>query len=71
MAAVNRIDNVKTAIVKGAGACGKINKVYRAHAKAVGFHIDACASRRGYEKGKVEAKVRVLRGFCESYRANI
>jgi hypothetical protein len=38
MAAVNRIDNVKTAIVKGAGACGKINKVYRAHAKAVGFH---------------------------------
>ena len=61
IAAVNRIDNLKTGIAQGAGAWGKTNKVYRAYAKAVGFHIDACAPRRAYEKGKVEAKVRLAR----------
>ena len=61
IAAVNRTDNLKTAIAQGAGAWGKINKVYRAYAKAVGFHIDACAPRKAYEKGKVEAKVRLTR----------
>jgi hypothetical protein len=35
--------------------------VYRAYAKAVGFHIDACAARKANEKGKVEAKVRLVR----------
>jgi len=61
IAAVNRIDNLKTAIAQGVGASGKTNKVYRAYAKAVGFHIDACTPRRAYEKGKVEAKVRLAR----------
>lgn len=61
IAAVNRIDNLKTGISQGAGAWGRINKVYRAYAKAVGFHIDACAPRRANEKGKVEAKVRLVR----------
>jgi len=42
VAAVNRIDNVKTAIVRGAGAWGVINDTYRAYARAVGFHVDAC-----------------------------
>lgn len=58
VAAVNRIDNVKTAIVRGAGAWGVIHPVYRAYARAVGFHIDACRPRQAQEKGKVEAKVR-------------
>ena len=61
MPAVNRIDNVKTAISQGAGAWGVIHPAYRAYAQAVGFHIDACAPRAGNAKGKVEAKVRLSR----------
>lgn len=61
VAAVNRIDNVKTAISQGAGAWGVIHPAYRAYAQAVGFHIDACAPRAGNAKGKVEAKVRLSR----------
>lgn len=61
VAAVNRIDNVKTAIMRGAGVWGVIHPVYRAYARAVGFHIDACSPGRAQEKGKVEAKVRFSR----------
>lgn len=61
VAAVNRIDNVKTGIAVGAGAWGQINPVYRAYARSVGFHIDACQPRAGNAKGKVEAKVRLGR----------
>jgi hypothetical protein len=68
--AVNRIDNVKTAIVHGAGANGQIHPAYRAYARQVGFHIDACPPRKGNAKGKVEAKVRLgrLRSDPESQR---
>jgi transposase len=59
--AVNRIDNLKTGIVKGAGAWGVIHPTYRAYARAVGFHIDACEARQAQAKGKVEAKVRLSR----------
>lgn len=61
VAAVNRIDNVKTAIAVGAGAWGQINPVYRSYARTVGFHIDACLPRQANAKGKVEAKVRLTR----------
>jgi transposase len=61
VAAVNRIDNVKTAIVKGAGAWGTIHPTYRSYARAVGFHVDACAPRQPQAKGKTEAKVRLSR----------
>ena len=61
VAAVNRIDNVKTAIACGAGAWGLINPVYRVYARAVGFHIDACQPGAHNAKGKVEAKVRLSR----------
>lgn len=61
IAAVNRIDNVKTAISRGAGAWGTINPTYRAYARAVGFHIDACGPGAKEAKGKVEAKVRLGR----------
>lgn len=59
--AVNRIDNVKTAISQGAGAWGVLHPSYRAYAKAVGFHVDACPPREAQAKGKVEAKVRLSR----------
>ncbi len=61
IAAVNRIDNVKTGIASGAGAWGVINETYRTYARAVGFHIDACSPGEGNAKGKVEAKVRLSR----------
>jgi transposase len=59
--AVNRIDNVRTGISVGAGAWGTIQPTYRAYARAVGFHIDACPPRTPTAKGKVEAKVRLSR----------
>lgn len=59
--AVNRIDNLKTGIARGAGAWGVINPTYRTYAKSVGFHVDACPPRAGNAKGKVEAKVRLGR----------
>ena len=55
--AVMRIDNLKTAVVHGAGPWGEINEAYRAYARAVGFHIDACLPRCPEHKGKVENKV--------------
>lgn len=61
VAAVNRIDNVKTAIVSGAGAWGVIHPSYQAYARAVGFHVDACAPGEARAKGKAEAKVRLAR----------
>lgn len=59
--AVNRIDNLKTGIIQGSGAWGVIHPTYRAYARAVGFHIDACEARQAQAKGKVEAKVRLSR----------
>ena len=61
VAAVNRIDNVKTAISKGAGCWGEIHPVYRSYARSICFHVDACQPRAGNAKGKVEAKVRLAR----------
>jgi transposase len=61
VAAVNRVDNVKTAVVRGAGAWGEIHPAYRAYAQTVGFHIEACEPGEGRAKGKVEAKVRLSR----------
>jgi transposase len=59
--AVLRIDNLKTGIAKGAGPWGQVNDAYRAYAKAVGFHVDACLPRCPEHKGKVENKVRFVR----------
>jgi transposase len=61
VAAVNRIDNVKTAIAHGAGCWGTINQVYQAYARSVGFHIDACQPSSPQAKGKVESKVHLSR----------
>jgi transposase len=61
--AVLRIDNLKTGIVRGAGPWGQINQAYRAYARSVGVHVDACLPRSPEDKGKVESKVRLLRRF--------
>lgn len=65
--AVNRIDNLKTGISRGAGAWGTINPTYETYAHAVGFHVDACPPRAGYAKGKVEAKVKLGRFRLKVY----
>jgi transposase len=61
VAAVNRIDNLKTGISRGAGAWGVINPAYRSYSRSVGFHVDACNPRQPQAKGKSEAKVRLSR----------
>jgi transposase len=53
-----RIDNEKTAVVKGAGAWGVINPTYRRYATTLRFHVDACPPRQPQHKGKVERRVR-------------
>jgi transposase len=68
VAAVNRIDNLKTAIVAGAGAWGTIHPTYRAYARAVGFHVDACPPRSPQAKGKGEAKVKLSRQLVDPRR---
>jgi len=61
VAAVNRIDNVKTALASGAGPWGTIHPTYRAYARTLGFHVDACLPRAANAKGKVESKVHLSR----------
>ncbi len=57
VAAVNRIDNLKTGIAQGCGAWGQINEQYRVYARTLGFHVDACEVRRPEQKGKTERRV--------------
>ena len=66
--AVLRIDNVKTAIARGAGARGVINETYRRFAVQLKFHVDACQPRHPQGKGKVERHVRDLRGTVDPRR---
>lgn len=65
--AVVRIDNLKTGMALGAGPWGQINRHYRAYARGVGFHIDACLPRHPQGKGKVERAIRDLRGGFPVY----
>lgn len=63
VAAVNRIDNLKTGIAWGCGAWGQINEQYRVYARSMGFHIDACEVRAPEQKGKTERRVGDCRGL--------
>ena len=56
--AVIRIDNPKTAVVRGAGAWGEIHPAYRRYAQAVRFHVEACPPRSPEYKGKIERRIR-------------
>jgi transposase len=59
VAAVNRIDNLKTGVARGCGAWGMVNEQYRAYARTMGFHVDACEVRCPEQKGKTERRVGV------------
>ena len=56
-----RVDNEKTAVVRGAGPWGRINATYQRYAKQVRFHIDPCLPRSPEHKGKVERRIRSQR----------
>ena len=53
-----RIDNERTAVIRGAGAWGMINPSYRRYATTLRFHVDACPPRQPRYKGKIERRVR-------------
>jgi transposase len=55
--AVVRIDNVKTAVVRGAGPWGTLNETYRRYAQSVRFHIDVARPRTPQDKAKVERRI--------------
>jgi transposase len=63
VAAVNRIDNLKTGIAHGCGAWGVINEQYRVYARMMGFHVDACEVRAPEQKGKTERRVGDCKGL--------
>lgn len=60
-----RVDNVKTAVRRGAGSWGEINPSYRRYARAACFHIDACLPQHPQGKGKVERGILPDRSWRE------
>ncbi len=60
-----RVDNLATAVSRGAGAWGELNPSYRRYANAVRFHIDACPVRHPQAKGKVERGIGADRAWRE------
>ena len=63
VAAVNRIDNLKTGIAHGCGAWGVINEQYCVYARTMGFHVDVCEVRAPEQKGKTERRVGDCKGL--------
>ncbi|MCD6133727.1 MAG: IS21 family transposase [Deltaproteobacteria bacterium] len=59
--AVVRPDNTKTAVIKGQGPKGKLNEIYKQYARDLGFHINPARARCATDKGKVEAKVKLVK----------
>ena len=57
IAAVNRIDNLKTGVSHGAGPWGRINAHYRAYSQLMGFHVDPHEPYAPHQKGKAERSV--------------
>lgn len=63
IAAVNRIDNLKTGMASGAGPWGSVNESYRVYARQMRFHVDPTLPRQPRHKGKVERKIVDLRNL--------
>jgi len=63
--AVVRVDNTRTAVVRGAGPWGELNATYRRYATMLRFHVDPCLPRSPEHKGKVERQVRTQRGVAD------
>jgi len=52
-----RVDNVRTAVARGAGSWGVLTPSYRRYSREVRFHVDACQPRSPEQKGKVERDI--------------
>ncbi len=61
VAAVNRIDNLKTGVSRGSGPWGEINPCYQAYARTMGFHVDPHEVRQPQQKGKAERRVSAVK----------
>jgi len=68
IAAVNRIDNLRTGVSRGAGPWGEINACYRSYARTMGFHVDPHEVRRPQQKGKAERRVGAVKRLDFSRR---
>lgn len=66
--AVVRVDNTKTAVIRGAGPWGVLNETYRRYATTIRFHIDPCLPYSPAHKGKVERMVRTQRAADDPTR---
>jgi transposase len=56
-----RVDNLKTAVARGAGPTAVINPAFATFATLCGFAVDPCRPARGSDKGKIERQVRTAR----------
>jgi transposase len=63
-----RVDNEKTAVVRGAGAWGERNPSYQRFAERARFHVDVCPPRAPEAKGKVERRIRDHRHWLDPRR---
>jgi len=64
-----RIDNLKTAVVAGAGPKAELNPAFKRFARMCGFQVDICRPGEPGDKGKVERGVRTDRGaFADLFR---
>lgn len=68
IAAVNRIDNLKTGVSRGAGPWGEINACYKSYARTMGFHVDPHEVRQPQQKGKAERRVGAFKRLDLSQR---
>jgi len=57
-----RIDHLKTAVAQGGGPWAVHNEIYSSYADQIGFVIDCCRIRQASDKGKVERRVRDVKG---------
>ncbi|HEV2179466.1 MAG TPA: hypothetical protein VGR59_04070, partial [Gemmatimonadaceae bacterium] len=65
-----RIDNLKTAVARGAGPSAVLTPAFATFAQQCGFAVDPCRARTGSDKGKVERTVRTDRGaFADLFLA--
>lgn len=68
IAAVNRIDNLKTGVSRGAGPWGEVNECYQSYARTMGFHVDPHEVRQPQQKGKAERRVGAFKRLDLSQR---
>lgn len=68
IAAVNRIDNLKTGVNRGAGPWGQVNDCYKSYARTMGFHVDPHEVRQPQQKGKAERRVGAVKRLNLSQR---